>query len=1201
MSSIYKKRLGLLPMLLLAGTVDLSAGGHYNYNNVKGALSIQKSTNGIDADLAPGPKVQVGSTVKWTYLVKNTGNTTVYDGYIQDNKVGRICHIGTLTPGATKTCTKTGIAIAGQYENIASVTGYYKVGYYKKWTPKVTDKSHYFGIIAKPAINIEKATNGVDADTGTGPNIPFGGAVTWSYVVKNTGNVALTNVAVNDNKAGAICTIGALAAGASKTCTKTGVAISGQYANIGTATGKYGATTLTDTDASHYFGGNKPVAAINIEKATNGIDADTGTGPIIPFGGAVTWTYMVQNTGNVALTNVAVTDNKLGAICTIGALAAGTSKTCTKTGTATAGQYANIGTATGKYGTQTVTDTDASHYLGGSATKVSIGDYVWWDQNKNGIQDAGEPGIANAIVKLRDATTRKMIQSVRTDANGKYSFTNLPAGSKYYVQFYKPTGYVSATGKKRGTNIALDSDGGSTGKTTKFTVGTTNNLTLDMGWVKPYTAKVNVGDYVWNDKNKNGIQDAGEPGIPNVRVKLRNGLTGKKVQSTVTDANGKYLFTNVPAANYYIQFYKPNGYKATSRKQGNNNAKDSDGGSTGKTARFNLTATNLNLDMGYYQNAPANSYAVGDLVWYDKNGNGKQDNGETGAKNVTLKLYKGNKVIKTTKSSLVGQYLFSKLPAGNYCVEVIAPKTYNLTTGAAKNCFTLNANKTNVDFGINKGTTPHGKINVGDYVWYDQNKDGIQNAGEPGIANVRVKLRKAATGAKVQTVKTDANGKYLFTNVAPGKYYIQFYKPAGYKPTSKKQGNNNAKDSDGGATGKTAKFNLTATNLNLDMGYTKKGGVTPPPGLGNVGDFVWYDKNKNGIQDAGEKGAKNKVVRLYKANGKRVGTTRTDANGKYLFKNVPGGQYYMRFVIPKKYTTSPQNQGTNIAKDSDGNANGKTALFTVTAGNNLSIDMGLTKGGTPPPPAGKVNVGDFVWFDKNKNGIQDAGEKGIKNKVVKLYKANGKRVATTRTDVNGKYLFKNVPNGQYYIRFTIPKKYTASPKNQGTNTAKDSDGAANGKTALFTVANKSNLSIDMGLTKGGVTPPNGGAIGDLVWYDKNHDGIQDAGETGVKNIKVTIYDLNDKSLQTTKTDANGNYKFTNVPAGKYIVKFDLPSCTQASPMDEGTNDAKDSDGDYAGVTDYFNYNGKSTKMNIDMGLSFMGCSTAQKKKLNVNK
>jgi len=400
------------------------------------AIDIEKATNGEDADSATGPEIEVGGAVTWTYVVTNTGDADLIDVVVTDDLLGAICTIGDLAVGASETCTATGTATEGQYANEGTVTG---------TDPRAevdvtdTDPSHYIGVLPppdpNPSIDIEKATNGEDADAATGPEIDEGDTVTWTYVVTNTGNVDLTNVVVTDDIEGAICTIGDLAVGASATCTATGIADVGQYANLGTVTGIDPQTEIevTDTDPSHHIGVVTPTPAIDIEKATNGVDADSPTGPSIEVGGDVTWTYVVTNTGDADLTNVAVTDDIEGAICTIGDLAVGASATCTATGIADVGQYANLGTVTG-IDPQTeieVTDTDPSHYTGISVGGTAqLGDTVWLDTNKNGVQDAGEAGLSGACVDLTDSTGN--VSRLNTGTSpwvGFYKFVGLDAGT----------------------------------------------------------------------------------------------------------------------------------------------------------------------------------------------------------------------------------------------------------------------------------------------------------------------------------------------------------------------------------------------------------------------------------------------------------------------------------------------------------------------------------------------------------------------------------------------------------------------------------------------------------------------------------------------------------------------------------------------------------------------------------------------------
>ena len=111
-----------------------------------------------------------------------------------------------------------------------------------------------------PGIDIEKFTNGEAADSAPGPSILVGSAVNWRYVVTNTGTVNLTSVAVVDDR-GVVVSCGGqttLAPAASMTCTGSGVAVLGQYRNLGTVTANWamGSTSgsVTDADLSHYLG-----------------------------------------------------------------------------------------------------------------------------------------------------------------------------------------------------------------------------------------------------------------------------------------------------------------------------------------------------------------------------------------------------------------------------------------------------------------------------------------------------------------------------------------------------------------------------------------------------------------------------------------------------------------------------------------------------------------------------------------------------------------------------------------------------------------------------------------------------------------------------------------------------------------------------------------------------------------------------------
>ena len=196
---------------------------------------------------------------------------------------------------------------------------------------------------------------------------------------------------------------------------------------------------------------------------------------------------------------------------------------------------------------------------------LTLGDMVFNDANSNGHHDLGEGGIYGAAVNLYlDANNDNIpdgpaIASTVTDANGYYKFTGLLAGN-YIVGVILPynTSVSPVNGGDPDNNINDDNNGvnvvNGEVRTLAITLapgteptndgdGADGNLTLDFGLVINYGA---IGDFVWDDQNQNGKQDVGEPGLPNVIVKLYT-CAGALVSTTVTDENGEYLFINIPA------------------------------------------------------------------------------------------------------------------------------------------------------------------------------------------------------------------------------------------------------------------------------------------------------------------------------------------------------------------------------------------------------------------------------------------------------------------------------------------------------------------------------------------------------------------------------------------------------------------------------------------------------------------------------
>jgi protocatechuate 3,4-dioxygenase beta subunit len=864
-------------------------------------------------------------------------------------------------------------------------------------------------------------------------------------------------------------------------------------------------------------------------------------------------------------------------------------------------------------------DIDAGIYQAGTERfTASLGNYVWYDLNNNGIQDVNETGVSGVTATLVDAGLDGIAgnsddgasRTTLTNGLGEYMFTGLKP-SNYLVRFSDlPVGYTISPANA-GTNDAKDSDpaaliSGIASSPIYMVTEGTENLTVDLGIYKPGVNT--LGNYVWFDANGDGVQNAatGEPPVPGVQVTLLDSLglvwdsnpaiPGTQPQVTTTDANGKYLFTDLPNGWYSVGFSNlPEGLEFA--PQGTGTATDSDPDtSNGVTKPVQLTGgtTNMDLDAGLITNGKA---VLGNLVWDDVNGDGIQDPTEAGVPGILVTLYDAAGIpVGNAVTDANGAYLFTNLDPGTYTVgfkNIPEDKSFtkqNATGDAADSDadpltgitapITLAANDINLSVDAGLFTEPKGGL--GNYVWYDQNKDGLQSANEPGVGGVTVKLLDAVTGALVSTAITDGSGFYSFTNLDTGsnKYVVSFAPPAGYKFTTPGTVLNVADNSDvNQLTGKTSPVSVVANafNPNIDAGLTISD---------TLGNYVWVDANSNGIQDAGEAGVAGVTVTLYdNITGKVKASTITDAYGFYEFTDIGKGQYFLQYSVPPGYTFTGNLDpfGTFILQTPNNSdistATGTTKPFLFETGQvNRNADVGLV-----PIDAPTANLGDYVWLDANKDGLQDTTEQGIAGVTVTLLDAGGNTVATTITDENGKYLFKDLDPGSYQVRFTSPVGLVPTVSVGGVNSATNSDmDQSNNTTPFFSIiAGTDQLNVDAGFAP---QAPLAASLGDKVWYDTDNDGVQDATEAGVANIVVNLLDGTGGFLGTTTTDALGNYIFNGLAAGNYRVEFVLPGGYQVSPQSGTTDTTKDSNPATSGITPIIALAAGATNMTVDAGI-----------------
>ena len=700
-----------------------------------------------------------------------------------------------------------------------------------------------------------------------------------------------------------------------------------------------------------------------------------------------------------------------------------------------------------------------------------------------------------------------------------------------------------------------------------------------------------LGDFVFLDTDRDGIQDAGEPGVPGVTVNLLDENGDPTGQTDTTGPNGFYGFNNLTPGDYIVEVVEPAGTDFTTQDQGGDDAVDSDvDETTGRTGVITLDPgeNDQTNDAGLVTELAS----LGDFVFEDSNEDGIQDVGEPGIEGVTVNLLdeNGDPTGQTTTTDVDGLYSFTGLTPGDYIVEVELPASAVFTTqdqggdDAADSDVDPATGRTGpitLDAGENDPTNDAGIVplaSLGDFVFFDTDRDGIQDAGEPGVEGVTVNLLDGAGNATGQTTTTDVDGLYSFTGLTPGDYIVEVVEPVDQVFTLQDEGGDDAADSDvDPATGRTGVINLSPgeDDITNDAGLVTE--------LASLGDLVFEDSNEDGVQDPGEPGIAGVVVNLLDENGGPTGqTTTTGADGLYSFDDIEPGNYIVEVVLPADREFTAQDQGGDDATDSDVDpATGLTGVITLDPGeNDPTNDAGIVP---VPDPVGSIS--DLVFEDLDGDGVQDPGEPGVEGVTVTLLDGNGDPIPgidPVTTDVDGLYIFGNLPEGPYIVEFVAPAGTEITDQDQGGDDAADSDAdPTTGRTDVINLGAGENIdTVDAGLVPLA-------SLGDFVFFDTDGDGIQDAGEPGVEGVTVNLLDgAGNATGQTTTTDVDGLYSFDDLEPGDYIVEVVEPVDQVFTLQDEGGDDAADSDVDPAtGRTGVINLSPGEDDITNDAGLT----------------
>ena len=565
------------------------------------------------------------------------------------------------------------------------------------------------------------------------------------------------------------------------------------------------------------------------------------------------------------------------------------------------------------------------------------------DFNRNGIREPEEPGLPEVTIYL-DVNNNNNFDPNEpgsvTDFNGNYLFSNIPAGI-YPVREVPQSGFTLTTGDR--------------------IINLNGEFFENINIGNAIQANGSIAGVKYNDLNRNGIREAGEPGLPEVTIYLdanNNNNFDPNEPGSVTDFNGNYLFSNIPAGVYPVREVPQNGFTQT----------------TGDRI-INLNGENFeNINIGNAQ--PTLGSIVG-IKFNDLNGNGQLEAGETGLPNFTLYLDANNnsRIDDNEPRSITdanGNYFFRDVPSGNYFLREEQQLGFVQTT---EDRFILlngeNFSNINVGNSSTQGSIAGIKFN-------DLNGNGQREPGEPGLGNFTIYLdlnnNNILEPDELSTV-TDSEGNYSFNNLPSSIFVVREVEQFGFSPTTPPR-----------------VINLNGQNFTgIDIGNARP--------IGTIAGVKYNDFNTNRVREANEPGIEGITIYLDNNNNRSLDTgearTVTDSQGNYAFTELAAGTYPVREVLSSGFTQTTPDPFITVNGDSFNNIN---------IGNVRSLG----------------SIRGVKFNDLNGNGVLNSGEPGLSGFTIYLDINNNEILEpgepASVTDANGNYFFDDLPGGTYIVR-----------------------------------------------------------------------------------------------------------------------------------------------------------------------------------------
>ncbi len=759
-------------------------------------------------------------------------------------------------------------------------------------------------------------------------------------------------------------------------------------------------------------------------------------------------------------------------------------------------------------------------------------------------------GLSGTTVNLPDGTmvalSNEQEQLQTTVAGGAYVFDNLLPGA-YTLAVSLPAGGTPAGERWTG----LEADGL---RQASASVTVVSGETLAVPELSCVSASALSGQ-VFTDANEDGTLQAGETGVAGATVNLLD-ASGAVQATTLTDSNGLWAFSGVPAGEWRIQIIPPEGV-ALLGKLG-----DSMVSFTGLSDPLTLSGTDLTG-----LNAAATAACTLEVnVFIDANTNGERGTYERRLAGVQLEVIRvlenEEAVIAAQTTNEEGEAAFATLAPGTYKLRATLPAGYGFgkqgkEIRATSSIMEMSSELTQVSQTFTVGHEAAAQVGIGvntmatvtGIVWKDENADGIWNEGEGVMPGVTVTLTSEKDDL-TYTAQSGEDGVYTLNQVRAGSYKLSFTCPDGWMFT---------RYSSTGGTRRsiiTTEGRRTASkSINLDAGEVLDLQHVGMMQEATVEGMAFLDANYNGLYDEGEAPLAGVDVEMYKSNGDLVASAISAEDGTFRLTALRPNDYRLRVILPDDGSTFTTTVDTSITgnwlKARSGRRENSVDPLTLSLGESKQVVVGAIYPGS---------ITGTCYLDDNFSATMDEGEKTVSGLTVTLLDAAGSEVDKVKTNNKGVYTFKDLTPGTYQLSMQAKSGYAFTCLG-AQNVIVNLTGGAGQSEPFFLALGENRQQMDAGM----ILP---GTVQGSVFADSNDNGLQDEGETGYAGAVVQLMNESGAVFETT-LDESGAYLFDAVMPGRYYVRYELPGDAVFSPVQSGGN-ALAGDGN-VGASEWFDF------------------------------